>query len=159
MGKYYEPGVGERIDGMNVLDLYSKHPGVNAPRCIGNVVFEITAKKLAAELTEMLGKKPVIVGFENHGGRTYLGETEALGTVIKGLGNNAEDGTEGAFYCNAIATYSHGPLIPKNPFIADWMIKTALQDKYQTEINLSKIDDSLADQARDLMLKRLGVTL
>jgi lipid II isoglutaminyl synthase (glutamine-hydrolysing) len=104
------------------------------------------------------GKKPIIVGFENHGGRTYLGpNAEALGTVIKGFGNNATDGTEGAFYRNAIATYSHGPLIPKNPFIADWMIKTALQDKYQTEINLAPLDDSLADRARAAMLKRLEV--
>jgi lipid II isoglutaminyl synthase (glutamine-hydrolysing) len=144
---------------MDIIDLVSKHPGIDAPRCIGNVVFEITAKRLAAELTEMLGgQKPIIVGFENHGGRTFLGEkAEALGTVIKGFGNNAEDKTEGAFYHNAIATYSHGPLIPKNPFIADWMIKTAIKNKYGEDIQLTKLDDSLADRARSTMLKRLGV--
>jgi lipid II isoglutaminyl synthase (glutamine-hydrolysing) len=160
LGKYYEPGLGERIDGMGIIDLVSKHPGIDAPRCIGNVIFEITAKRLAAELTEMLGgQKPIIVGFENHGGRTFLGEkAEALGTVIKGFGNNATDGTEGAFYGNAIATYSHGPLIPKNPFIADWMIKTALKNKYQEDVPLAKLDDSLADRARATMLERLGVS-
>jgi lipid II isoglutaminyl synthase (glutamine-hydrolysing) len=160
LGKYYEPGLGERIDGMGIIDLVSKHPGIDAPRCIGNVIFEVTAKRLAAELTEMLGgQKPIIVGFENHGGRTFLGEkAEALGTVIKGFGNNATDGTEGAFYGNAIATYSHGPLIPKNPFIADWMIKTALKNKYQEDVPLAKLDDSLADRARATMLERMGVS-
>lgn len=158
LGKYYEPGLGERIEGMGIIDLETKHPGIDTQRCIGNVVFEITAQKLAAELTQMLGKKPLIIGFENHGGRTYLGsQAEALGKVVKGYGNNAQDGTEGAFYHNAIATYSHGPLIPKNPFIADWMIKTALQDKYQTEVNLTPLDDTLAEKARELMFKRLGV--
>jgi lipid II isoglutaminyl synthase (glutamine-hydrolysing) len=77
--------------------------------------------------------------------------------VIKGFGNNAEDKTEGAFYHNAIATYSHGPLIPKNPFIADWMIKTAIKNKYGEDIQLNKLDDSLADRARATMLDRLGV--
>jgi lipid II isoglutaminyl synthase (glutamine-hydrolysing) len=158
LGKYYEPGLGERIEGMGIIDLETKHPGIDTQRCIGNVVFEITARRLAADLTQMLGKKPLIIGFENHGGRTYLGsQAEALGKVVKGYGNNAQDGTEGAFYHNAIATYSHGPLIPKNPFIADWMIKTALQDKYQTEVNLTPLDDTLADRARALMFKRLGV--
>jgi lipid II isoglutaminyl synthase (glutamine-hydrolysing) len=161
LGRFYEPGEGERIEGMNIIDLESKHPGVHSQRCTGNVVFEITAKRLAADLTAMLGgKKPIVVGFENHGGRTFLGpNAEALGTVIKGFGNNAQDKTEGAFYCNAIATYSHGPLIPKNPFIADWMIKTALQNKYQTHIDLTPLDDSLADRARAAMLKRLEVNL
>jgi CobQ-like glutamine amidotransferase family enzyme len=160
LGKFYEPGLGERIDGMNIIDLESKHPGIDAPRCIGNVVFEITAKRLATELQEFLGgQKPIVVGFENHGGRTFGGpQAEALGTMIKGFGNNAQDGTEGAFYHNAIATYSHGPLIPKNPFIADWMIKTALKNKYQEDVALTPLDDSLADRARATMLERLGVS-
>ncbi len=159
LGRFYEPGLGEKIEGMGIIDLETKHPGIDTQRCIGNVIFEITAKRLAAELTEMLGgQKPIVVGFENHGGRTYLGpQAEALGKVIKGYGNNATDGTEGAFYHNAIATYSHGPLIPKNPFIADWMIKTALQNKYQTDINLTPLDNSLADRARAAMLKRLDI--
>jgi lipid II isoglutaminyl synthase (glutamine-hydrolysing) len=161
LGRFYEPGLGERIEGMGIIDLESKHPGIDAPRCIGNVVFEITAQRLAAELKVMLGgQKPIIVGFENHGGRTFLGEkAESLGTMIKGFGNNAQDGTEGAFYQNAIATYSHGPLIPKNPFIADWMIKTAIKNKYQEDIDLTPLDDSLANQARANMLQRLGVNL
>lgn len=155
LGHYYEPAFGQRIDGLGLLDLVSKHPGPDAKRCIGNVVFEITAEPLASDLKKMLGEPPIIIGFENHGGRTYLDRVSPLGKVQKGYGNNGEDGYEGAFYRNAIATYSHGPLLPKNPFLADWLIKTALERKYQTEVNLTALDDTLAKQARAAMLKRL----
>lgn len=158
LGHYYEPALGQKIEGLGLFDFVSKHPGVDARRCIGNVVFEITASRLAEELTAMLGKPPIIIGFENHGGRTYLGKVEALGKVVSGYGNNGEDGMEGAFYRNAIATYSHGPVLPKNPFLADWLIKTALTEKYQTAVSLEPLDDSLAMQAREAMFKRLGVS-
>jgi CobQ-like glutamine amidotransferase family enzyme len=158
LGHYYEPAVGQRIEGLGLLDFVSKHPGPDARRCIGNVVFEVSASRLAQDLERMLGCPPVVIGFENHGGRTYLGKVEPLGRVIKGYGNNGEDGMEGAFYQNAIATYSHGPLLPKNPFIADWLIQTALGVKYQTSVSLEPLDDSLATQARVAMFKRLGVS-
>ena len=157
LGHYYEPALGQRIDGLGLLDLVSKHPGIDAQRCIGNVAFEITASPLAEELQTMLGEKPIVIGFENHGGRTYLNKVASLGKVIKGYGNNGEDGTEGAFYGNAIATYAHGPLLPKNPFLADWLIKKALQKKYQTEISLIKLQDDLAVAARKLMWQRLDL--
>ncbi len=157
LGHYYEPAEGQRIEGLGLLDMKSKHPGVNARRCIGNVVFKITASRLAQELEEMFGTIPIIIGFENHGGRTYLDSVEALGKVIKGYGNNGEDGTEGAFYQNAIATYSHGPLLPKNYFLADWLIQTALRQKYNSSITLEPLDDTLGKQARAAMLKRLEV--
>ncbi len=155
LGHYYEPAFGQRINGLGLLDLVSKHPGPDAKRCIGNVVFEITAEPLASDLKKILGEPPIVIGFENHGGRTYLDSVSPLGKVQKGYGNNGEDGYEGAFYRNAIATYSHGPLLPKNPFLADWLIKTALERKYQTEVNLTPLDDTLAKQARASMLKRL----
>ncbi len=155
LGHYYEPALGKRIEGLGLLDLVSKHPGPDAKRCIGNVVFEIIAEPLASDLKKMLGEPPIVIGFENHGGRTYLDTVSPLGKVQKGYGNNGEDGYEGAFYQNAIATYSHGPLLPKNPFLADWLIKTALERKYQTEVNLTPLDDTLAKQARAAMLKRL----
>jgi hypothetical protein len=106
----------------------------------------------------MLGTKPVVIGFENHGGRTYLQNVEPLGRVIKGYGNNGEDGMEGAFYQNAIATYSHGPLLPKNPFVADWLIQTAIRRKYQTTVSLKPVDDTLATLAREAMFKRLALS-
>ncbi|MEM1368163.1 MAG: type 1 glutamine amidotransferase [Cyanobacteria bacterium P01_H01_bin.15] len=155
LGHYYEPALGEQIKGLGLLDLYSKHPGFNASRCIGNVVFEVTATKLATELQAELGESPIILGFENHGGRTYLGKVSPLGRVLKGFGNNGEDKTEGAFYQNAIATYSHGPLLPKNPFIADWLLQTALKNKYAQTVPLTKLDDSLATQARHALFRRL----
>lgn len=158
LGHYYEPGLGQRIEGLGILDLVSVHPGENTRRCIGNLVIEVTASKLAKDLKEMLaGATPYLVGFENHGGRTKLGEVEALGKVVYGLGNNGEDGTEGAFHQNAIATYSHGPLLPKNPVVADWLIQTALRNKYQEAVTLTPLDDTLAMQGREAMLKRLNV--
>ncbi|MBD2771642.1 type 1 glutamine amidotransferase [Iningainema tapete] len=159
LGRYYEPGIGERIEGLGLLDMVSVHPGENARRCIGNLVVEVTASRLARDLAEMTGSKAFLIGFENHGGRTKLGKVEALGRVVYGLGNNGEDGGEGAFYQNAIATYSHGPLLPKNPFVADWLIQTALRLKYQQSITLSPLDDRLAMQAREAMFKRLKVNL
>lgn len=157
LGHYYEPALGQRIEGLGILDLVSKHPGIEARRCIGNLVFEITASPLAEELQAMLGKPPIVVGFENHGGRTYLGNVQPLGKVIQGYGNNGEDGTEGAFYGNAIATYSHGPLLPKNPFLADWLLQKALNRQSSQPIAIGKLDDSLALQARSAMFKRLDL--
>lgn len=127
LGHFYEPALGQKIEGLGLFDLVTKHPGIDAPRCIGNLVFEIVASPIAEELRAMLGKKPIAIGFENHGGRTHLNRVQPLGKVIKGFGNNGTDGWEGAFMGNAIATYAHGPLLPKNPFIADWLIQKALQ--------------------------------
>ena len=158
LGKYYEPAVGQRIDGLGILDLVSKHPGFEAKRCIGNVAFEITANPLAENLAKKLGHKAVALGFENHGGRTYLGDVQPLGRVLTGYGNNGEDGWEGAFYKQAIATYAHGPLLPKNPFIADWLLEKALERKYKNTVEFAPLDDQLAIQARKTMFERLNVT-
>ena len=157
LGHYYEPAQGKRIEGLGILDMASKHPGIDARRCIGNLVFEITASPLAKDLQTVTDEKPVVIGFENHGGRTYLESVQPLGRVIKGYGNNGEDGSAGAFYQNAIATYSHGPLLPKNYFLADWLIRKALQRKYESEITLAPLDDSLAIAGRKAMLQRLNV--
>ena len=159
LGHYYEPAVGQRIPGLGLFDFVSVHPGPNARRCIGNLVIQVTATRLAQELEAIVGFPPYLIGFENHGGRTKLGHVEPLGRVVQGLGNNGEDGTEGAFYQNAIATYSHGPILPKNPFLADWLIQTALTQKYQEPIAIAPLDDTLANQARESMFKRLRVNL
>ena len=158
LGHYYEPALGKRIQGLGLFDFVSIHPGENARRCIGNLVVEVTANRLAQELKAMSGT-PYLIGFENHGGRTKLGSVEALGRVVAGLGNNGEDGTEGAFYQNAIATYSHGPLLPKNPALADWLIQTALKLKYQADMVLAPLNDTLATQAREAMFKKLHLNL
>lgn len=155
LGKYYEPALGKTIEGLGIFDLVTKHPGLNVPRCIGNIAFELVASPLVEEIQQMLGDCPIVVGFENHGGRTYLGKVSPLGKVVKGYGNNGEDGWEGAFYNNAIATYAHGPLLPKNPFLADWLIVKAIEKKYGERVDLKPLDDSLAHLAREAILRRI----
>lgn len=145
IGHYYLPYQGEKIPGPGIFDLVTKHPGDQAKRLIGNVVAEIINPSEIAH--------KIIVGFENHGGRTYLGKNvEPLAKVIKGNGNNGEDGYEGAVYKNAIGSYFHGPLLPKNPEIADWLIKKALDKKYGSAISLRSLENSLEEKAHKWML-------
>lgn len=152
LGKYYMTGDGKRLEGLSIFNFITKHFGIDKPRCIGNTAGEIINDKF-----QMLNKK-TIVGFENHGGRTYLGKNiHPFANVIVGYGNNGEDGSEGAVYKNVIACYYHGPFLPKNPHIADWLLTKALEIKYKKEIHLSPLDDTLEWQAHDFMLKRLGI--
>ncbi len=106
-------------------------------RMIGNVV--INSEKL----------KMQIIGFENHSGKTCLEDKKlSLGTVLTGFGNNGEDKTEGIIANNFIGTYMHGPLLPRNPKLADWFIQKALEIKYGEKINLANIDDDFENKAR-----------
>ncbi len=147
LGNYYKEANGNMIKGLGIFDLYTVNPGENAQRLIGNMVFD----------SNIFGK---IVGFENHGGRTYLGKnTQEFGKVSKGFGNNGEDGTEGAMLKNSIGTYSHGPILPKNPLVADYLIKKALEIKYNQQIELDKLDDTFAQKARLAIAKRLSVRI
>lgn len=137
VGHYYKPYQGKKIPGAGIFDLYTEHPGDQAKRLIGNVVAEV------------LTSHKTIVGFENHGGRTHLGpKMKPFAKVIRGFGNNGEDGFEGAMYKNAIGSYFHGPLLPKNPEIADYLIEKAIFMKYKTKIPLKTLDDTLETQAR-----------
>lgn len=141
VGHYYKPYRGENIPGAGIFDLFTEHPGDQAKRMIGNVVAELINP------VELAGQ--TIVGFENHGGRTRLGpKMQPLARVIRGGGNNDEDGQEGAVYKNAIGSYFHGPLLPKNPAIADWLISKALEMKYKKSIFLDALDDSIEQNAR-----------
>ena len=96
-----------------------------------------------------------IVGYENHSGQTFLDKTaKPLGQVIKGAGNNMTDANEGVRYNNIIATYLHGPILPKNPQIADFLIGEALERRgVSADSGLEKIDDTLANKAREIALK------
>jgi CobQ-like glutamine amidotransferase family enzyme len=99
-----------------------------------------------------------LVGFENHGGRTYLGgDTKPLGHVKIGYGNNGEDGLEGARVENVFGTYIHGSLLPKNPAFADELLRLALRRKYG-KFELAPLDDGLEHQAHDAALKRAKQT-
>ena len=99
----------------------------------------------------------VVVGFENHSGKTWLGKgVTALGQVLAGAGNNGEDGTEGVRYHNVFGTYSHGPVLPKNPAFADAILRTAILRK-DPSFCLEDLDDRLEQAAHDYMLRRLGL--
>jgi CobQ-like glutamine amidotransferase family enzyme len=142
LGKYYKEADGTIIDGLGILDLYTENPGENVERLIGNIVVESAGKTL--------------VGFENHGGRTYLGSSlQPLGSVTVGYGNNGKDGTEGAVHKNSVGSYMHGPILPKNPHLADSLIKKALEKKYKEEVELKELDDNLELKAHDFIIKRL----
>lgn len=133
-GHRYVDHQGGIIPGIGIFDLETRHPGPRADRSIGDVV-------LKTDFGE-------IVGFENHGGRTYLGPDAApFGTVVRGFGNNAGDGSEGARYRNAIGTYLHGSVLPKNPTLADELIRLALCHRYGPGIELSPLDDTVESRA------------
>jgi CobQ-like glutamine amidotransferase family enzyme len=115
LGHSYQLG-DETLPGVDLVDLVTVRS--QAPRLIGNVAIEVELEP---------GARRVLAGFENHGGRTRLRAGEApLGRVLKGYGNNGEDGYEGVRRGSVIGTYLHGPLLPKNVWFADWLIETAL---------------------------------
>lgn len=150
VGHYYKPYQGEKIPGAGIFDLYTEHPGDQGKRLIGNVVAEIVHPG------ELAGQ--TIVGFENHGGYTKLGSTvRPLARIIEGYGNNGEDRYEGAAYKNSLGSYFHGPLLPKNPLIADWLIQKALDLKYRDAVQLKSLDDSLATLAQGAIKMRFGL--
>lgn len=148
LGDYYKEANGNKIKGLGIFDLYTENPGENSERLIGNAAFK-------SDIQDMR-----IVGFENHGGRTYLGKTiKPFGKVLKGFGNNGKDKLEGAIYHNSFGTYLHGPILPKNPLFADFLISKALEKKYNKQIELKILDDDLENQARLTIAKRLGITI
>jgi len=158
MGKYYRTAEGAIIKGLSIFDIHTENPGENHKRLIGNIVVKIHDSLFMIH-------DSYLVGFENHGGRTYLGENvKSLGEVIAGYGNNgnlpseasAKDGdkTEGIIYKNSIGTYMHGPILPKNPELADHLIKKALEIKYKKEIALDSIDNRLEIKAKEAIVRR-----
>lgn len=139
MGHYYQEQNGKKVMGIGALDLYTE--GRNN-RIIGDLVAE-------SDFLAQKGLDPILVGFENHSGRTWLGpEIKPLARVVRGGGNNGEDQTEGAVHKNTIGTYAHGSFLPKNPAVADWMILTALQRQGSDLQKLPELDDEIANNAR-----------
>jgi lipid II isoglutaminyl synthase (glutamine-hydrolysing) len=144
LGKYYRPAEGGDLPGIGLLDMWTQHAGPSAPRLIGNLVIQPD------------DGDPPLVGFENHGGRTYLGPgSRPLGRVVVGFGNNGTDHTEGAVSGRVYGTYLHGPLLPKNPAFADRLIREALSRRYP-DIVLAPLPDAFETRAREAMLTRLG---
>ncbi|OGG16794.1 hypothetical protein A3D05_06025 [Candidatus Gottesmanbacteria bacterium RIFCSPHIGHO2_02_FULL_40_24] len=149
-GHYYRPYKGKDIKGASIFDLVTVHPGDQAKRLIGNVAARLLVP------SEIKGE--LIIGFENHGGRTTLGNNiKPLAKVISGRGNNGRDLYEGALYKNAVGSYFHGPILPKNPVLADWLIKKAVEIKYGKKIKLALLNDNLADLARKSILRKMNI--
>jgi len=123
------------IDGLGICDFEThREPG---DRLIGNIEIEVSG-------LEGLGGTGTLAGFENHGGRTYLGpEARPLGRVLAGHGNNGEDSTEGVHQGRVIGTYLHGPLLPKNSWFADWLIAISLSSPVNALPELEPLADRL----------------
>ena len=138
LGNYYKTEQGT-MKGLELVDLYTEQ---GEGRLIDNIV-------LQSDLLDM-----PIVGFENHGGRTYIKDNKPLGKVLYGAGNDGKSGYEGVVYKNVIGTYLHGPLLPKNPQLADWLISHALEQKYGKKIELAPLDDSQEKEANEYVYHR-----
>lgn len=137
-GHFFKTLAGKQLDGIGILDVETYG---TTERLIGNIVTH----------SDEFGD---IIGYENHSGQTHLGPSASpLATVIKGAGNNATDGHEGARFKNVIGTYLHGSILPKNPVLADFLIRTAVEKKFG-EFSPDLIDDLFADMARDIARNR-----
>lgn len=143
LGQYFRTGSGETLPGIGIFDAWTV---AGSRRFIGDVVIQA---RLADRTVEL-------VGFENHSGRTFLGPgCRPLGQVRIGAGNNGDDGSEGAVYRNAYGAYLHGPLLPKNPELADHLIELALRRRYGASVVLPPLDDSMELAAKRAVIDRI----
>ena len=137
-GHSFKTSSGHVIPGIGILDVETH---ASQQRLTGNIV---TGHQKFGQ----------IIGYENHSGLTYLGpKAKPFGKLVKGAGNNGQDNTEGAVYRQVIGTYMHGPLLPKNPKLADWLIEQAATRRYG-DFHPQIIDDRFAKKARSVALKR-----
>jgi CobQ-like glutamine amidotransferase family enzyme len=144
LGDYYELPDGTKLPGLGALPIYTKSPSAAQKRLIGDIVVQITNPSFSTSyylLSTNYSYPDFLIGFENHGGRTYINnkqetinalnkkinneQSNFIGKVLKGYGNNDTDQTEGYVYKNTIGTYLHGPILPRNPQIADFLIAKA----------------------------------
>lgn len=140
LGNYYKTS-SKTIEGLGILDIYTEW---SKKRLVQNII-----------LKNPFFLNP-IVGFENHGGRTYIGNYTPFGKVLFGLGNTGKSGYEGVTHKNIIGTYLHGPLLPKNPEICDYLLQKALTRKYGGNIRLTALPDSLEHTANTYIVKRFA---
>ena len=144
MGRSYRDADGTELAGLGIFDMETVHPGSGVARCIGNIACRWRGKHL--------------IGFENHGGRTYLGAgARPLAEVVRGFGNNGEDGSEGAVAGTAVGTYLHGSLLPKNPHLADHLLTVALR-RVAPEFALPPLNDDVEWRAHRAALGIVGVS-
>ncbi|MGI5920680.1 MAG: type 1 glutamine amidotransferase [Syntrophomonadaceae bacterium] len=142
LGKSYRSWEGSDMAGLGFFDFFTAG---RKSRLIGNILIN----------TNISGKAETVVGFENHGGRTYFNDSrlQPFGTVVKGYGNNGEDKTEGLVFKNLLGTYLHGPLLPKNPAIADWYIRNMAARK---GVKITRvIDDKIENFAHQQVKQKI----
>ena len=138
LGEYFISNDYGQIEGIGLFNVISK---ATDTRMIGNIVVQ----------SEKFGQ---LVGFENHSGATeFIGRAQPLGTVKKGFGNNPNDKLEGVIYKNALGTYLHGSFLPKNPKVADWLIRQAIKHSGQS-FKIKELNDELENSARKFAAKR-----
>jgi CobQ-like glutamine amidotransferase family enzyme len=143
LGSSYTTVDGQELPGAGLFHVRSV-PGPR--RHIGNVLIE----------TDLDGQRRTLVGFENHSGQTYLAHgMQPLGRTLVGAGNNGEDGTEGSVYRGAIGCYLHGSLLPKNPWLADRLLRDALAHRRGEAVSLAPLDDELEDAAHRTVAERI----
>ena len=144
LGEFYELPSGEKVPGLHLIEMTTR-AGKN--RLIGNIAIEWN--------TDAQGAVRTLVGFENHGGRT-MHDYPPLGKVVKGFGNNGVDQKEGVQYKGIVGTYIHGPLLPKNPHLADHLIRNALRYRGYSD-DLGDLDDRLEWEAHHYILNRMQI--
>lgn len=145
-GKYYKGVEGNIIPGLEVFDYYTEAQMDRTKRCIGNIITKVNIDGIDTK----------VIGFENHGGQTYNVDCP-FGEVLFGNGNRFKCKEEGYFRKNVIATYLHGPLLSKNPVIADYIIKYCLERKNietSGKIKLEKLDDTFEEKCREQLLNK-----
>jgi CobQ-like glutamine amidotransferase family enzyme len=142
LGHRYIPSAGPVMEGAGILDLETRG---GSQRFMQHAASEVT----------LGGRTETVVGFENHSGMTTLGaDVRPFGRVVAGGGNNGEDGTEGAIRDNVLATYMHGPVLPKNPWLTDQIIRIALERKVGGPVELAPLSDESEQRAHDVALEK-----
>ena len=146
LGKYYQEHDGTKIECLGAIDVYTVGEDV---RYIQDTTYEASFLK-----EEGIEDSPILYGFENHSGRTYLGPSvKPMAKVLEGAGNNGKDGFEGAIYNNVYCTYSHGSFLPKNPRMTDHLLRLALKRRYGEDYELPELSTENEDFARAALLR------
>ena len=144
LGRFYRDRAGDELPGIGV---FPHHTVAGERRMIGDVLLECELRT---------GETQTLAGFENHAGRTRLDDgATPLGRVVAGFGNDGESGYEGCRVARAIGTYLHGPLLPRNPWLADWVLEQALAHATGEEPKpLEPLPDDLERQAHEVAARR-----
>ena len=143
LGRFYRDRSGAELPGAGIFD---HHTVAGEGRMIGDILLECELEP---------GERRTVAGFENHAGRTILGPSaEPLGRVLAGFGNDGESGFEGCRRGRVLGTYLHGPLLPRNPWLADWLLAQALARRRGEPPRLEPLPDDVEREAHLVAAER-----